>query len=97
MKLAVAISMIVCTIGLQAYRHYKDYQKKQRQVLTSAEQFEIEIIESMSHEEMCKLWRSAPSGHIYFDSSKPYAEIFSKRLFEHFGGITPEISKRIGR
>lgn len=97
MSLPLAIAMIIIGIVLQAVRHYKCYQKKQKQTLTTAERFEIEIIESMSHEEMCKLWRSAPSGHIYFDSSKPYAEIFSKRLFEHFGGITPEISKRIGR
>jgi hypothetical protein len=50
----------------------------------------------MEHYEMCMLWRFAPSGHPYFDKTLPYAEIFKERLFKHFGGFTPEISKSLG-
>jgi len=64
--------------------------------LTKHQKKEFEKINQMSHSEMCSLWRFAPSGHPYMDSSGPYAEIFRKRLFEHFGGFTPEISKAIG-
>ena len=64
--------------------------------MTSKDQVVIDKINNMGHEEMCKLWRFAPSGHPYFDTTKPYHEIFKERLFKHFGGFTPEISKRIG-
>ena len=57
---------------------------------------EISKIKAMAHEEMCRLWRFAPSGHPYFDSGLPYYEIFRERLFDHFGGFTPELSKKIG-
>lgn len=53
-------------------------------------------INAMSHEEMCRLWRFAPSGHPYFDSSLPYYEVFRHRLFDVLGGFTPEISKAVG-
>lgn len=56
----------------------------------------IREINLMSHEEMCNLWRNAPQGHIYFDSKLPYSRVFSERLFKHFGGVTPEISKKLG-
>ena len=52
-------------------------------------------INSMSQIEMARLWRFAPTGHLYFDSSKPYADIFKERFFE-LGGFTPSISKAIG-
>ena len=57
----------------------------------------IDQINQLSHFEMCRLWRNAPSGHIYFDKVLPYFEIFNKRLFKHFGGFTPEISKKLMR
>ena len=57
---------------------------------------EIEKIQNLDHYEMCRLWRFSASGHPWFYSSKPFAEVFKKRLFEHFGGFTPEISKSIG-
>lgn len=56
---------------------------------------EINRINNMSQEEMAKLWRFAPPGHPYFDTAKPYFEIFEKR-FKELGGFTPEISKSIG-
>jgi hypothetical protein len=55
----------------------------------------IDKINSMSRMEMARLWRFAPPGHPYFDSSLPYHEIFSKR-FKELGGFSPEISKTIG-
>ena len=64
--------------------------------LTKEQQETIDKINSMSHENMCALWRFATPGHPYFDTTLPYAEVFEKRLFEHFGGFTPEISKSIG-
>lgn len=59
------------------------------------EEKEIEKINQMSQEDMAYLWRNAPSGHLYFDSTKPYWEIFDKR-FKKLGGFTPAISKSIG-
>ena len=56
----------------------------------------IKEINKLDHFEMCRLWRFGEPGHIYFDKSKPYAEIFYNRLFGHFGGFTPEISKKLG-
>lgn len=59
-------------------------------------------IENMGHYDMCFLWRNAPSGNPYFrndlivSSGKSLGEIYQDRLFKHFGGFTPEISKEIG-
>lgn len=63
--------------------------------MTEAEEREIECINNMSHIEMASLWRNAPSGHPYFDRTKPFFEIFEKR-FKELGGFTPEISKEMG-
>lgn len=60
------------------------------------EQETIDKINKMSHYDMCVLWRTTISGHPYFDRTKPFYEIFRARLFDHFGGFTPEISKSIG-
>jgi hypothetical protein len=57
---------------------------------------EIDHINAMDHYSMCALWRNAPAGHPYFDSTKPFHEHFKKRLFDELGGFTPEISKSIG-
>jgi len=59
-------------------------------------QKEIDIINNMSHKEMCSLWRFSKLGRKYFDATLPFHDIFKKRLFEHFGGFTPEISKELG-
>ena len=63
--------------------------------LTKIEEQEIAKIRKMTHLEMCDLWRHAPSGHHYFDNTLPYSGEFKRRLFTHFGGFTPEISKKI--
>ncbi len=55
----------------------------------------INRINNMSQEEMATLWRFAPSGHPYFDTPLPYYEVFKNR-FDELGGMSPEISKRIG-
>lgn len=63
--------------------------------MTDEEKKTIETINQMSQIEMASLWRHAPSGHPYFDKTKPYYEVFVKR-FKKFGGFTPIISKKIG-
>lgn len=55
----------------------------------------IAKINQMSHYDMCSLWRFAPAGHPYFDCTLPYSEVYKARLFGHFGGFTPEISKSL--
>ena len=55
----------------------------------------IDRINAMSHFEMCVFWRHAPAGHPYFDRTLPFAEVFEARLFKHFGGFTPAISKAL--
>ncbi len=60
-----------------------------------AVQQQLDRINSMSREEMARLWRFAPSGHPYFDTTLPYYEIFRKR-FDELGGFSPAISKAIG-
>ena len=64
--------------------------------LTEEEKKVIDKINEMDHLDMASLWRNAPSGHSYFDTTKPYHEVFKKRLFTHFDGFTPAISKSIG-
>lgn len=65
-------------------------------MLKSTVDIEIEKINNMGHEEMARLWRNAPSGHPYFDTTLPYHEVFRIRLFGHFGGFNPRLSKKIG-
>lgn len=55
----------------------------------------INTINSMSRTEMARLWRFAPSGHIYFDTTLPYYEIFKAR-FDELDGMSTSISKEIG-
>ncbi|MCK4498920.1 hypothetical protein KAU11_00310 [Candidatus Babeliales bacterium] len=56
---------------------------------------EIEKINQMSQLEMARLWRFAPPGHLYFDTTKPFWNAFKNR-FDDLGGFTPAISKAIG-
>lgn len=58
-------------------------------------QKEVDKINNMTQMEMARLWRFSPSGHPYFDTTKPFFEIFKKR-FHELGGFTPAISKAIG-
>ena len=50
-------------------------------------------IDAMSRYEMCKLWRYSKVGaSIFIGETGRY---FKDRLFTHFGGFTPEISKHL--
>lgn len=51
-------------------------------------------IDTMSREEMCRLWRFAPSGDPYFVTGNGVAEYFRER-FDKLGGFSPQISKAI--
>jgi len=53
-------------------------------------------IEDMTREEMARMWRNTPSGHLYFDRREPYFAIFEAR-FKKLGGFSPVISKAIDR
>ena len=48
-------------------------------------------IDTMTQEDMARLWRFAPAGHPYFDRRLPLVDYFKAR----FSGFTPQISKRI--
>jgi hypothetical protein len=64
------------------------------------EQIDIERekqkIDALSHIEMCKMWRFGTSPAIWRDNTTELAAYFRDRLFVHYGGFTPEISKSIG-
>ncbi len=55
----------------------------------------INYINSMSREAMCRLWRFAPAGHPFFVSGSKENEAFMKR-FNELGKFSPEISKQLG-
>jgi hypothetical protein len=61
---------------------------------------EIEIykteIDNLTHEQMCDYWRNGGGKAEWFDTRCEASKYFSDRLFNHFGGFTPEISKKIG-
>lgn len=58
---------------------------------------ELQKINDMSHHGMCELWRFAPVGHPWFDNrNTELVAAFKARLYDHFGGFTPGISKDIG-
>ena len=52
-------------------------------------------IDAMTHYEMASLWRFGKSGHLYLTLGET-GTYFHERLFGHFGGFTPEISKSLG-
>ena len=64
-------------------------------MLTDQQKETVRKIYSMSQYDMANLWRNAPLGHPYFDTSLPYNKHFERR-FKRLGGFTPEISKQIG-
>jgi hypothetical protein len=53
-------------------------------------------VDALTHGQMCRMWRHGSGNPKYFDSREPISEYFKNRLFNHFGGFTPEISKQIG-
>lgn len=54
-----------------------------------------DTIDKLSREEMARLWRFAPSGHVYFISDTEVHDHFAER-FKELGGFSPSISKKIG-
>ena len=52
-------------------------------------------IANMTHEEMARMWRFAPSGHLYFDVTEPLHAVFSTR-WSDLGGWNARLSKQIG-
>ena len=52
-------------------------------------------IDQMTHTGLARLYRFAPSGHPVFDSSLPLYDYFKAR-FDSLGGMTSEVSKKIG-
>lgn len=51
-------------------------------------------IDAMDHYEMCRVWRFAGAGNpLLMGETGKY---FKERLFKHFGGFTPQISKSLG-
>jgi hypothetical protein len=47
----------------------------------------------MSHRDMCSTWRFAKTGDPLIMGET--GDYFKTRLFKHFGGFTPEISKSL--
>jgi len=53
-------------------------------------------IDNLTHEQMCDYWRNGGGNSDWFDSRFEESKYFYDRLFNHFGGFTPEISKKVG-
>jgi hypothetical protein len=51
-------------------------------------------IDEMSHYEMCRVWRFSETGNVMLQGEA--GDYFYYRLFKHYGGFTPEISKSLG-
>ncbi len=51
-------------------------------------------IDAMSHRDMCHTWRFAETGD--WRIMGECGDYFKGRLFNHFFGFTPEISKSLG-
>lgn len=54
----------------------------------------LERINNMTHEELARVWRFAPLGDP-ITNGLPGRRV-NERLWREFGGITPELSKKIG-
>lgn len=53
-----------------------------------------EKIDKMSHYEMCSIWRFSPNGNPLLMGE--VGDYFKEKLFKHYGGFTPGISKKLG-
>lgn len=53
-------------------------------------------IDKMSHFDMAHLYRFAPAGHPYFCFDNGDLPQYFMKRFKELGGMTSEISKRIG-
>jgi len=57
---------------------------------------EKKLIQNLSQVEMARLHRFAHAGHKYFNNENQEVSNFFQEEFNRKGGMTPEISKRIG-
>lgn len=53
-----------------------------------------EEIDSLSHYDMCHIWRFSDSENKMLQGE--VGKYFSDRLFNHFGGFNPKISEKLG-
>jgi hypothetical protein len=51
-------------------------------------------IDLLSHEEMARIWRFGSSDNEMLQGEA--GNYFKERLFDHFGGFNPQLSKKIG-
>lgn len=51
-------------------------------------------IDNMTHEELARFWRFGSSSNTLFHGET--GRYLKDRLFKHFGGFTPELSRKIG-
>lgn len=72
----------------------KEIQKKETMTREEIQKHK-EDIDKMSREAMCRTYRYAPAGHLYFIKGTEVYKHFDKR-FKELGGFSPEISKKIG-
>ena len=63
--------------------------------LSESEKIELRKIYLLTRDELARIWRFAPTGHPWFNSTLPYFKHFNRR-FKRLGGMSPSISKQIG-
>lgn len=80
---------------LEKTKYELDLLLKQCEDDNEAIEMQKEIIDNMTHLEMCSIWRFAKSGNVYTTNGE-IGDYFQNRLFKHFGGFTTEISKELG-
>jgi hypothetical protein len=51
-------------------------------------------IDALSHLELCRLWRFSSIGDTFWQGE--VGNYAKNRLWSHFGGFTPAISKQLG-
>lgn len=56
---------------------------------------DLDKIISLDHYQIAACWRFSKCPQIWLDSTWPLSRYFKARLFIHFGGFTPEISKHL--
>ena len=54
---------------------------KEKYIMTKEEK---QVIDNMSHEDMARLWRNAPSGHKYFITGTELSDYFCERFLLEF-------------
>lgn len=55
----------------------------------------MEHLRTASHYELCRIWRYAASSSPYIQIPAAQ-ELLRQRLFDEYGGFTPEIGRQLG-